>query len=395
MDIHKLEIDRFVQQAQTMYRRLADLYQSANALPLTSDLLPQAFMELGSASEIVQLATEELYQQNEELLETRSLVEAERQRYLDLFNFAPDGYLVTDVQGVILEANRAATRLLKVTQPFLAGKPMINFIALEDRHRFRYELVQLCQSDRVKELALRLQQRNGESFIAAFTVTAFRTLEGKAIAFRWLLRDITQRQPAELVPFKNESDLTLDRPVHKYSKGETIPNNWQAIWYVCQGFVKLSTLCETGEEVLVGLAGAGMVFGSDMTSLKTYQATAQSNVELVSIYLAEIAASPRLSHALLPKFNKRLRQTESFLVLAGRRRVQDRFYDLLRLLKQEIGQPVAEGTCLNIRLTHEDLASACCTTRVTITRLMNKLQQQGKISFDSKKHIIIEEIDIS
>ncbi len=393
MDIHKIEIDKFVQQAETMYRRLADLYQNANTSPLTSDLLPQAFMELGSASEIVQLAMEELHQQNEELLETRNLVEAERQRYLDLFEFAPEGYLVTDVQGVILEANQAAARLLNVPQSFLTAKLMVNFITLEDRHRFRYELTQLCRSDKVRELALRLQQRNGECFIAAFTVASVRNSDGKAIAFRWLLRDVTQRQQAESVTLGHEGDFTQGRPVHKYPKGETIPNNWQAIWYVCQGFVKLSTLCETGEEVLVGLAGSGMVFGSDMTSLKTYQATAQSNVELVSIYLAEIAASPTLSHALLPKFNQRLRQTESFLVLAGRRRVQDRLYDLLQLLTREIGQPVSEGICLNVRLTHEDLASACCTTRVTITRLMNKLQQQGKISFDSRKHIILKDMD--
>ncbi|MBR8834950.1 MAG: PAS domain S-box protein [Stigonema ocellatum SAG 48.90 = DSM 106950] len=393
MDIEKLEIDRFVQQAQTMYRRIADLYQNANTLPLTPNLLPQAFMELGTASEIVQLATEKLYQQNEELLETRNLVEAEHQRYQDLFEFAPDGYLVSDVQGVILQANRTAARLLNVSQQFLAGKPMINFITLEDRHRFRYELVQLAQSDRVRELTLRLQQRNGECFDAAFTVAAVRNLEGKASAFRWLLRDITQRQQGSLVPFNIDCDLSFDRPVHQHSKGEIIPNSWQAIWYVCRGFVKLSTLCETGEEVLVGLAGVGMIFGSDMTSLKTYQATALSDVELVSISLSEIAATPMLSHALLPKFKQRLRQTESFLVLVGRRRVQDRLYDLLRLLKREIGQTVAEGTRLNVRLTHEELANACCTTRVTITRLINKLQQQGKISFDSKKHLILKDID--
>jgi len=393
MDIDKREINRFVQQAQTMYRRLADLYQSASAVPLTSDLLPQAFKELGSASEIVQLATEELYQQNEELLETRSLVEAERQRYLDLFEFAPDGYLVTDVQGVIREANRTAATMLNVSQPFLVKKPLINFIALEDRHCFRYELIQLSELDRVRELTLRLQQRNGESFVAAFKVTAVRNLDGKAIALRWLLRDITERQRTYLTPLNKDSNLIGERLVHKYSKGEIIPNNWQAIWYLCRGFVKLSTLCETGEEVLIGLAVEEMVFGSEMTSLKTYQATALSDVELVSIYLAEIAACPILTHTLLPKFNQRLQQTESLLVLSGRRRVHDRLYSLLRLLKQQTGQPLLEGTRLSVRLTHEDLATACCTTRVTITRLLNKLQKQGKISFDAKKHMILKDID--
>jgi CRP-like cAMP-binding protein len=161
---------------------------------------------------------------------------------------------------------------------------------------------------------------------------------------------------------------------------------------VCQGCVKLSTLCETGEELIVGLAGVGMVFGSNLTLLQTYQAMALSDVELVSIDDAEIAASPALSHTLLPKINQRLRQTESFLLIAGRRRVEERFHQLLLLLKQEIGQNVPQGTRLNIRLTHEELASACCTTRVTITRLMGKLQKQRKITFDSKHHIILKDI---
>jgi CRP-like cAMP-binding protein len=57
-------------------------------------------------------------------------------------------------------------------------------------------------------------------------------------------------------------------------------------------------------------------------------------------------------------------------------------------LKQEFGQEVAQGTRLSVRLTHQDLADACCTTRVTITRELRNLQQQGKITFDSKHHIV-------
>jgi PAS domain S-box-containing protein len=393
MNIDKLQIDKFVQQAQMMYRHLADLYQSANTAPLKPELLPQAFMQLGSASEIVQLATEELYQQNEQLLESRNLVEAERQCYIDLFEFAPDGYLVTDAKGIIKEVNQAAASLLKASKPFLYGKPIINFVGLEDRQRFRYELGQLSKSDRLKELTLRLQQRNGESFVAAFTVAVVRNLDGNVIEFRWLFRDITERQPNQVMPLNAHSILIEEHPPHKYSRGEIIPNQWQGIWYVCRGVVKLSTLCETGEEVLIGLVGEGMVFGCELTKLKTYQAVVLSDVELVLIEQAQINASVVLSHSLLPKFNQRLQQTESLLVLSGRRRVHDRLYDLLRLLKQDLGQPLATGTRLSVRLTHEDLASACCTTRVTITRLLKRLQKQGKICFDSKKHIIIKNID--
>ncbi|QHG15374.1 PAS domain-containing protein [Nostoc sp. ATCC 53789] len=387
-----MNIEKFIQRTEILYKRLADLYQTASVLPwIPTDLLPQALKELYNTLKIVQLAAQELYQQNEELLETRNRLEAERQHYQDLFEFAPDGYLVTNTEGMIQEANHTAARLLNFSKHFLVGKPMMNFVPLGERQQVRCELIQLSESDRVKELLVRLQKRHGESFDAALTVTVVRNQQGKAISLRWIMRNISDRQYLESGIVKNDGDLFNDRQVHKHSKGETIPLNPLIIWYVSQGLVKLNTYCETGEEVLIGLATAGMVFGSSLTSLNIYQATALSDVKLVSIYAAEIEASPNLSHTLLPKINQRLRQTESFLVISGRRRVQERLHYLLELLKREVGETVPEGTRLSVRFTHEDIASACCTTRVTITRLMGKLQEEGIISFDSKKHIILKD----
>jgi PAS domain S-box-containing protein len=391
VDIQKLDINGFTLRAEAMYKRLAYLYQSAGALPLLPDILPQAYKELGNASEIVQIAAEELYQQNEELIRTRDLVEAERQRYQDLFEFAPDGYLVTDAHGLILEANRAAEVLFNLSKQVMVGKPIINFVTLESRQCFRSLLNQLSKSDRNKELLVSLLPRNGNSFKAALTVTSIRNQEGKPQVLRWLLRDITERSQFELLPLENDFDFIQDRPLHKHCSRETIILYPQVLWYVTEGLVKLSTLCETGEEVLVGFVKEGMVFGSSMTSLHTYQATALSDVSLVSIHLTEMAASPRLSHVLLPKINQRLRQTESFLVISGMRQLEDRLLHVLHFLKQEIGEKVPQGIRLSVRLTHEDFAIACCTTRVTITRLMGKLKKQGKIHTDSKKHIIIND----
>ena len=387
-----MNIEQFIQSTEALHSRLADLYQTASVLPwIPPELLPQAFKELYSTSKMVQLAAEELYQQNEELIQTRNWLEAERQRYQDLFEFAPDGYLVTNTEGIIQEANLAAAQLLNVSRQLLIGKPIVNFVPLEERQPFRCELSQLSQTDKVRELVVRLQQNHGEFFDAAITVAVVRNQQDNVNSVRWLLRNLSERQKQKTALIDDKNSLIQDRPVHKHTKGETILLNPLVVWYVRQGLVKLNTFCETGEEILIGLATQDMVFGSNMTSLPIYQATALSDVELVSIYVSEIAENPILSHLLLPKINQRLQQTESFLVIAGKRRVEERLYYLLQLLKQQIGESVAGGTRLSVRLTHEDIASACCTTRVTITRLMGKLQQQGLISFDSKKYVIFKD----
>jgi CRP-like cAMP-binding protein len=113
-------------------------------------------------------------------------------------------------------------------------------------------------------------------------------------------------------------------------------------------------------------------------------------VELVSISLSDVNNYPNLCQGLFPKISQRLKQTETMLAISGQKLVKDRLRNLLRLLQQEFGEPVAEGTRLGVRLIHEDLASACCTTRVTVTRLLSTLQQQGEIAFDCKSHIIIK-----
>ena len=175
-------------------------------------------------------------------------------------------------------------------------------------------------------------------------------------------------------------------------KGENIPLNPSQLWLVSKGLVKLSTIGESGEEVLVGLVGASMLFGSSLTSLPTYQATALSeDVELASISLAAIAASPRLSQALLPQITGRLKQTEALLAVSGKRQVKERLHYLLEWLKQEFSQTTTKGTRLSVRLTHQEIADACCSTRATITRQLSKLQKQGKIIYDSEQHIIFLE----
>lgn len=188
---------------------------------------------------------------------------------------------------------------------------------------------------------------------------------------------------------KNQHQTGGERHLHFYEKGDAIPLMASGLWQVCQGLVQLSTLYPTGEEGLLGWAGPGMCFGLGLTCLQTYRATAASEVYLMAYSMVEIESSPQLAQELLPQMGRRLRQMEAMLAIAGQRRVDDRLYQLLLLLKQEFGQPVTEGTRLNIRLTHQDIANAICTTRVTVTRMLGRLQQQGMISRDSDRHLIL------
>ncbi|HEY9809374.1 MAG TPA: Crp/Fnr family transcriptional regulator [Halomicronema sp.] len=185
-------------------------------------------------------------------------------------------------------------------------------------------------------------------------------------------------------------DETETRRLKLYGKGELIPTNTHSIWQVCKGIVQLSTLYPCGEEGLLGWVGPSMCFGPWFTYLETYQAKAVSDVYLTWFSQTEIESSPQLAAQIFPQMNHRLRQMEALLAISGLRRVEDRLIQLFLLLKQEMGQPVADGILLNIRLTHQDIAGAIGTSRVTITRLLGHLKQQGLIGFDFKRKIILK-----
>lgn len=193
-----VKIDNFAQTIQDVRLRVAELQGYAEQSPLQQqNLLEAAFEEFETTFEELNVAEEELRSSNEELTVTREAVELERQRYRDLFEFAPDGYLVTDTTGMIQDANRAVAKLLNVSQKFLVGKPLYIFFA-EERASFFGKLAQLQQEDQVQEWEVRLQPRHNEPFSAALTVAATRNLKGELTGLRWLLRDITERKRAEL-----------------------------------------------------------------------------------------------------------------------------------------------------------------------------------------------------
>lgn len=390
-----MDVDIFTKQMHFMHRRLDELYRDAST-PLGLDLLSVAFKELGVASEELQVVLEELKQQNQELTDRQIMLEIERQRYQELFEFVPDGYIVTDAAGVIQEANCAAAKMLKVSQHFLVGKPLMVFVDEDERQSFHCQLLCPQQSEHLQEWIVNISPRKGETFNASLKVSKVSDKKGNIIGMRVYIRADADGKEVQALKVEDhdlsqQEEKHVDLPKHIYLKGESIPIKPQCIWQVCQGVVKLSTVRENGEEVLVGLAGPSMPFGSDLTVLQTYQAVALSTVELVCFSLDDVLASPALIQSVFTQINQRLHQTEALLAISGQRHVKDRLHHLLLLLKQEIGQPVPEGTRLSVRFTHQEIADACSTTRVTITRLLGKLQQEGKIILDSKNHIILKQ----
>jgi CRP-like cAMP-binding protein len=177
--------------------------------------------------------------------------------------------------------------------------------------------------------------------------------------------------------------------VKTFRRGANVPLKADQIWILRQGFVHLSTLYPSGDESLIGFACPGMPFGLPMTQVDPYNAIALTDVILFSFTIEQLQQSPVLAQMIAQQSSQRLRQTEALLAMLGYRRIDDRIRQLLILLAGEMGETTASGIRLGVRLTHQLIANATGTTRVTTTRILGQFQREGWLQFDKHHHIVL------
>ena len=133
---------------------------------------------------------EELCRKTEELIATREALEAERQRYLALFQYAPDAQVITNGAGLILQANRACARLLQVHPHYLLeDKSLQMFIVERDRGRVLAGLQRINAEllDEPCRYICMLQPRYEDPVLGILTVV--RIPLPHDVKFHWVIRE--------------------------------------------------------------------------------------------------------------------------------------------------------------------------------------------------------------
>jgi PAS domain S-box-containing protein len=175
--------------------------------------------ELLAAYKEFQVAQAELCRQNEELRVARRELEAERQRYLELFDSAPDGYLVTDGSGLVQAANRQAAALLAVPQQSLPGKSLAAYVDHDDRDALQGLLTRLVEGEpgTPQRAELRFQPRHSPPFEAAITAATVAGSDGQpgGAGLRWLIRDVSERKRTHAMLQQYAQRLQFLREVDK------------------------------------------------------------------------------------------------------------------------------------------------------------------------------------
>jgi len=182
------------QQIERVYQRALLLRERATASSEQNDLIDDALKELYFVLEELSTADEDLHQQNQALIASRHEIELERQCYRTLFELAPDGYLMTDRQGKIHHANRAAAVLVGREMVALINKPLGVLVIPEDRPQFNQQLLQLKHHGHWQ---IALNHPSGEPVVVSVSTADLKNSRHEPVAILWLLRDVTEHYRLE------------------------------------------------------------------------------------------------------------------------------------------------------------------------------------------------------
>ncbi|MDP3008050.1 MAG: PAS domain S-box protein [Methylococcales bacterium] len=170
----------------------------------------QTVVPFTSPSEILhelQVHQIELQMQNEELLRTQLALEESRDRYVDLYEFAPVGYLTLTVDGTIDEINLTGATLLGVERMKLIHRRFAHYIVPEDRDRWYRHVMAVKQHRGHKqtiELALR---RADDTRLYAHINCMLINSTDELNTLRITVTDITERKKMEDALSKSEAQL--------------------------------------------------------------------------------------------------------------------------------------------------------------------------------------------
>jgi len=180
--------------------------------------------------------------QNEELRRAQQEIEESRDRYADLYDFSPVGYVTLDGRGIIREANLTAARALGWTAGFLVGLPLISAVVRGDEIAFLNHMRRLARGEDQVATPLRVARRGrNPRRVLLFSMKAPGV---RTPLYRTVITDISelvealeQREEERLAAVEKQAnaaramafDLTRDEQRGRRRLGELLHNQLQQL----------------------------------------------------------------------------------------------------------------------------------------------------------------------
>jgi PAS domain S-box-containing protein len=211
-------------------KKFSSLREHAEEIAASNQTKPPEIPSLDTQALIHELQVHqiELEMQNEELRTAQEIIENSRQRFSDLYDFAPVGYLTINNKGIINEANLTSSELLGCDRTSLIGKPLTIYVNRADQD-ILYHHLRTLRGGQSHTCELRLTRRNELDFFAQLVSVPFGNAEKSVKDFLIsvfnisprILAEETRLQLASIVDGTDDAIIseTLDGTIVSWNKG--------------------------------------------------------------------------------------------------------------------------------------------------------------------------------
>jgi len=184
-------ISTFARQRHVVLSRAAHILDPV-APPSTSEseTLPQLSALLATTLEELKVCEEELLAQQETFTSNRDDLEHRLQHYREMFDFVPTPILLTDLNGSVREANRAACTLLQRSAYHLDRKPLAAIVPRAERSVFRQGLSRLALTKGATQWHFRVERPTNAPVEVCAAVELIRSSSLGGSALLWHLQSV-------------------------------------------------------------------------------------------------------------------------------------------------------------------------------------------------------------
>ena len=185
-----------------------------------------------------------------------------------------------------------------------------------------------------------------------------------------------------------------------YKKGDLIYRQGErdrCFYLILRGYVQIWSTREDGSEFTLEMMGPRAVCGeaAAFDGLPCFtSASALEDADLVAFNVDDVSAAlrdfPNLAIALLRIVACKQRIIAVRAQYLASLRPEARIAELLHRLAEQYGVCEGAGARIGITLTHQQMASLTGTTRVTVTRVLKRLRENGDIAFEGRRVLVTD-----
>jgi len=195
--------------------------------------------------------------------------------------------------------------------------------------------------------------------------------------------------------FSQTSTMTYHRGMEIFGPGAGLGR----IYIVRTGCVRHYKVLPDGRSINLGLLGPNTVFTQDvdpdgLSSGTAAEALVDSTVSVVAVDdLGDLVqTAPELVSAVVAGMSRRLSELQTLTEHLLARDTSVRLATTLLSLARGFGRPAADGlTAITLPMTHQNLANMIGSNRVTVTRKLLKLQEQGAVRSLGRNSIAVDQ----